>query len=62
MKVFQTEIERLVEFGVLKPNMTSEWAAPTFGIPKKNGEIRIVTDFQKINKSLKRSPHPLPLI
>eukprot|EP00957_Ditylum_brightwellii_P057746 4378134-Ditylum_brightwellii.AAC.1 len=62
MKVFRTEIERLVELGVLKPNTTSEWAAPTFGIPKKKGEIQIVTNFRKINKSLKRSPHPLPLI
>mmetsp|Transcript_27157 Transcript_27157/g.39950 ORF Transcript_27157/g.39950 Transcript_27157/m.39950 type:complete len:553 (-) Transcript_27157:1456-3114(-) len=62
MKVFQTEIERLVELGVLKPHTNSEWAAPTFGIPKKNGEIRIMTDFRKINESLKRSLHPLPLI
>eukprot|EP00957_Ditylum_brightwellii_P169988 12938557-Ditylum_brightwellii.AAC.1 len=59
MKVFQTEIERLVELGVLKQNTTFKWAAPTFGIPKKNGEIRIVTYFRKINESLKRSPHPL---
>eukprot|EP00957_Ditylum_brightwellii_P088988 6776037-Ditylum_brightwellii.AAC.1 len=45
MKVFQKEIEQLVELRVLKPNTTSKWVAPTFGIPKKNREICILNDF-----------------
>eukprot|EP00957_Ditylum_brightwellii_P144765 11026889-Ditylum_brightwellii.AAC.1 len=62
MKVFKQEIKRLVELKVLKTNNTSPWAAPLFGIPKKNDQIRLVTDFRKINEAIRRSPHPLPLI
>ena len=28
----------------------SLWASPTFGIPKKTGDIRIITDFRELNK------------
>mmetsp|Transcript_51488 Transcript_51488/g.62042 ORF Transcript_51488/g.62042 Transcript_51488/m.62042 type:complete len:136 (-) Transcript_51488:1103-1510(-) len=36
----------------------SEWAAPTFGVPKKKKKkgIRFVSDFCKLKKMLKRSP------
>jgi hypothetical protein len=36
------EIERLVKLGVLKRCSDSEWAAPTFIIPKKNGTVRFI--------------------
>jgi hypothetical protein len=40
------EIVRLVDIGVLEEDYSSEWASyfPSFGIPKKNGTIRVVTD------------------
>jgi hypothetical protein len=41
------EIERLVDIGVLEEDYSSEWASPSFAIPKKNGTIRLVTDFRK---------------
>eukprot|EP00957_Ditylum_brightwellii_P088935 6772542-Ditylum_brightwellii.AAC.1 len=62
MKVFKQEIKRLVELKVLKPNNMSPWAAPLFGIPKKNDQIHFVTNFRKINEVIQRSPHLLPLI
>ena len=37
----------------------SEWAAPTFGVPKKNDGVRIVTDFRKLNEAIKRNPWPM---
>ena len=40
------EVDRLVKIGVLKKVSTSEWAAPSFGVPKKGGEIRFVSDFR----------------
>jgi hypothetical protein len=45
------EIVRLVEIGVLEEDYSSEWASssPSFEIPKKNGTIRVVTDFRKLN-------------
>ena len=40
----------------------SEWAAPTFIQPKKTGDIRVLTDFRRLNAVLKRKPFPLPKI
>jgi hypothetical protein len=45
------EIVRLVDIGVLEEDYSSEWASicPSFAIPKKNGTIRVVTDFIKLH-------------
>jgi hypothetical protein len=37
------EIVRLVDIGVLEEDYSSEWASPSFEIPKKNGTVRVVT-------------------
>jgi hypothetical protein len=42
------EIVRLVDIGVLEEDYSSEWASPSFAIPKKKGTIRVVTDFRKL--------------
>jgi hypothetical protein len=46
---YSKEIVRLVDIGVLEEDYSSEWASPSFAIPKKSGEgtIRVVTDFRK---------------
>jgi hypothetical protein len=41
------EIVILVDIGVLEEDYFSEWASPSFAIPKKNGTIRAVTAFRK---------------
>jgi Reverse transcriptase (RNA-dependent DNA polymerase) len=56
------ELARLIKEGVFEANHDSEWAAPTFIQPKKTGDIRILTDFRRLNEQLKRKPHPLPKI
>jgi hypothetical protein len=38
----KTEIERLVKLGVLKKVNRSQWGAPTFIIPKKDGTVRFM--------------------
>jgi hypothetical protein len=59
----QREIERLVSVGVLRRvEDDSEWLAPTFIVPKKDGTVRIVTDFRVLNSMLKRTPYPIPRI
>jgi len=38
---------------VLEPCGRSEWIARTFNIPKKDGQVRWITDFQAINECLR---------
>ncbi len=36
LKTLKKEVERLCDLGILEPQPDSEWASPTFIIPKKN--------------------------
>ena len=38
------------------------WTAPTFGVYKKNKEIRIISDFRKLNDKIKRHPWSMTTI
>ena len=51
-----------MSIGVLKKVNRSEWAAPTFIIPKKDGSVRFISDFRELNKRIKRKPFPIPKI
>ena len=62
MKALRKEIDRLVQLGVLSPVKEAEWASPTFCIPKKDQTIRLLHDFRRVNKMIKRKPFPLPRI
>jgi hypothetical protein len=55
------EIVRLVDIGVLEEDYSSEWASPSFVTTKKNGTIRVVTDFRKLNSLLKQRCQPFPI-
>jgi hypothetical protein len=39
-----------------------EWSAPNFIIPKKNGTVRSISDFRRLNEELKRKPYPITKI
>ena len=56
------EVDDLVEARVLRPIRNSEWAAPCLFRRKKDGRVRFITDFRRLNASLTRSPYHLPLI
>jgi len=62
MQTLKAKVERLVKIGVLKKVNCSEWAAPTFIIPKKDGSVRFISDFQELNKRILRKPYPIPNI
>ena len=50
---FKKDLNCLVSIGVLTKVNRSEWAAPVFIIPKKDGRVRFVTDFRKLNAQIK---------
>lgn len=62
LETLKAEVQRLCDLGVLKRVNRSEWAAPTFIIPKKDGSVRFISDFRELNKRIKRKPYPIPKI
>jgi hypothetical protein len=58
----KTEMKLLTDIDVFNRSSDSEWAAPTFIQVKKTGDVRILTDFRRLNAQIKRKPFPLPKI
>jgi hypothetical protein len=55
-------VERLCKLGVLERQPASEWASPSFIIPKKNRTIHFLRNFWEVNKSLVRKTFLFPQI
>eukprot|EP00804_Cyclotella_cryptica_P004890 CCRYP_004949-RA/>CCRYP_004949-RA protein AED:0.36 eAED:0.67 QI:0/0/0/1/1/1/2/0/493 len=62
IEITKREVQRLRDLGVLKWQDDSEWASPTFIIPKKDNTVRVVSDFREVNKCIVRKPFPIPKI
>ncbi len=52
----------MCKLGVLERWPASEWASPSFIIPKKDKTIHFLSDFWKVNKKLVRTTFPIPNI
>ena len=61
-EILKTKVNRLVNIWVLKYKNRSQWAAPTFIIPKKNGTVCFISDLRELNKRVKRKPLSIPKI
>ena len=65
--VFQQELQYPYTIGALcklsgKEIKERVWASPWFGVPKIDGTIRLVMDFQNLNSALKQYEYQLPTI
>jgi hypothetical protein len=56
------EVERLCEIGVLERQLLSEWALPSFIVPKEDRTIHLLRNFWEVNQRLVRKPLPIPEI
>lgn len=57
------ELTRLEELGVIKAVDTpTDWVSSLVLVKKPNGKLRVCIDPQPLNKALKRSHYPLPVI
>ena len=57
------ECVKFCGIGVLEEANHLQWMAPSFNQPtKKNGNVRVLIDFQELNKVLICKPYPLPNI
>jgi Reverse transcriptase (RNA-dependent DNA polymerase)./Integrase core domain. len=62
LKQLKREIDTLVLLDVVEPILISEWAFPSFLVPKKDGTARFVSDFRRLNEVLLDEKHDLPRI
>ena len=62
---FKREVERIVRednLKILDHKNDSPWASQSFCQPKKNKDIRFLSDLREVNKRIERKPFPLPRI
>jgi hypothetical protein len=54
LEAFRKELLHLLEIGILSPHGASEWVAPIFITPPKDGRVHWVSDLRELNKVVKR--------
>lgn len=57
----ETEIEKMLEAGVIQPS-ESPYASPITLVPKKDGSTQFCVDYRKLNQVTRKDTYPLPNI
>ncbi|KAA8500031.1 Transposon Tf2-6 polyprotein [Porphyridium purpureum] len=55
----RTEVERHLAAGNLEPCLASEWGARNVLVRKRDGRVRMTTDFRGLNAQVQREAYPL---
>ena len=59
----KTELERMERIGIIEQiHEPTDWCAGMVCVQKKNGSVRICTDFKKLNAAVKRERYVLPTL
>ena len=61
-KAAQTEVQKLLDAGVIREVQYPEWLANVVMVPKKNRSWRMCIDFTTLNKFCLKDEFPLPRI
>ena len=57
------ELARMVDAGIIEPvTEPTEWCAPMVTVRKRNGDVRICVDLEKLNGSVQREAFVLPTV
>ena len=58
----KAEVEKLLKAGFIYPIALMEWVSNPIPVDKKQGTIRIYTDFRDLNKACPKDNYPTPFI
>ena len=63
MPKFKSKLERVEKLGVIKRvNFPMKWCTGMVVVPKPDGIFHICVDLMKLNQSVQRECHPIPLV
>ena len=61
LQLMKKEVQYLLEHGLASPSC-SPWASPCILVPKPNGQVRMCTDYRRVNGVTQKDSYPLPRI
>ena len=61
LKLMKEEVAYLLRNGLAEQS-SSPWASPCILVPKSNGQVRLCTDYRKVNNVTTKDSYPLPRI
>lgn len=60
--IVNTELERLLQVGFIKPVEISDWVSPMILVKTKNGKMRVCVDYFKLNDCTQNDYFPMSFI